>query len=179
MEHPCKWSVGLIMCQVCHKVNQQRIKFTHLSKTSSTMYPTQRDENLNAFRLLLIESFEFLFEIYEILMEGVHCRMFMEDYSFDGINCLCFHVLISARVKTKPNTPPHCIYHQGLIKMVIRHQLRKLNRTWDHFLFQGGFNCENKQLQRRKILNNLQNPLLFPNLIFIEALVVNILQVNV
>ena len=94
MEHPCKWSIGLIICQVCRQVNWKRIECTHFSKTLSTRHPTQRDEDSNAFILLLIESFEFLFESYKILMVGVHCIMFMKDYNFYGINFLCFHMLI-------------------------------------------------------------------------------------
>ena len=62
------------------------------------MHPMQRDEDSNSFRLLLIE---FLFERYRILMEGVHCKMFMEAYSLNGINFVCFHMLIFYRVKEK------------------------------------------------------------------------------
>ena len=89
------------MCQVCHQVNWKRIKCNHLSNTLSTMHPMQRDEDSNAFRLLLIKRFEFLFERYKILMEAVHYKMFIEAYNFDGINCIFFLMLIFARVKGK------------------------------------------------------------------------------
>lgn len=54
---------------------------------------------------------------------------------------------MSARVQSKPNTPSYAIYHQGLIKVMILHELNKDHHTWDHFLFWGGFQYEIKRSQ--------------------------------
>lgn len=51
-------------------------------------------------------------------------------------------IKMSSKVRVRPKTPPHCIFHRELIKMLIINHLRKINRTWEHFLFWGGLNKE-------------------------------------
>jgi len=46
---------------------------------------------------------------------------------------------MSAKFRAKPKTPPHCIFHKGLFKLLIINHLREIGRTWDHFMFWGGF----------------------------------------
>jgi hypothetical protein len=40
---------------------------------------------------------------------------------------------MAMKVQENPKTP-HGIYHQGLIKLLIKYDLGKLQSTWDHFL---------------------------------------------
>ena len=47
-----------------------------------------------------------------------------------------------AKVQANPDTPPHAIYHRGLIKILICHWLKELNRSWDYFMFLGGLKFE-------------------------------------
>jgi hypothetical protein len=39
----------------------------------------------------------------------------------------------------KSNPLGDIMYHQGLIKILILHKLKKTDRTWEQFLFWGGF----------------------------------------
>ena len=48
-------------------------------------------------------------------------------------------IKMSSKVRARPKTPPHCIFHRGLIKMLIINHLRKLNTTWENLLFWGYF----------------------------------------
>jgi hypothetical protein len=43
------------------------------------------------------------------------------------------------KVQYKPKTSPHRIYHQGLIKVNVKADLGKLQKTWDQYLIQLGF----------------------------------------
>ena len=57
---------------------------------------------------------------------------------------------MSFRVQSHPETPPHGIYHQGLIKKLIVDQLKEKGRSWDHFIFWGGFKSENQSSNQKK-----------------------------
>jgi hypothetical protein len=50
---------------------------------------------------------------------------------------------MAMRVQANPKTPPHRIFHQGLIKFLVKAELGKLQKTWDQFLIQSGFEKEN------------------------------------
>jgi len=47
------------------------------------------------------------------------------------------------RVQVNPKTPPHGIFHQGLIKLLVKAELGKLQKTWDQFLIQSRYEKEN------------------------------------
>jgi hypothetical protein len=49
---------------------------------------------------------------------------------------------MSHKVQTKPDHIQNALFHFGLIKMIIVEELRKRERTWEHFLFWGGFELE-------------------------------------
>jgi hypothetical protein len=49
---------------------------------------------------------------------------------------------MAMEIQANPKTPPHGIYHQGFIKILIKLELGKLQRTWDQFLIQLGFEKE-------------------------------------
>jgi hypothetical protein len=49
---------------------------------------------------------------------------------------------MAMKIQVKPKTPPHGIYHQGLIKILIKAEMGKLQRTWDQLLIQSGFEKE-------------------------------------
>jgi hypothetical protein len=46
---------------------------------------------------------------------------------------------MAMKVQANPKTPPHGIYHQGLIKVIVKAELGKLQKTWDQYLIQSGF----------------------------------------
>jgi len=46
---------------------------------------------------------------------------------------------MSKRVMEKYDTPSHFIYHKILIKLLIESYLRKINKTWENFIFWGCF----------------------------------------
>lgn len=50
---------------------------------------------------------------------------------------------MAMRVQANPKTPPHRIFHQGLIKVSANAKLGKLQKTWDQFLIQLGYEKEN------------------------------------
>jgi len=57
---------------------------------------------------------------------------------------------MSPKVKNKPKS---VVYRKSLIKLLIVDHLKKLNRTWDDFLFFGGFSIvgnPNSPVVRRK-----------------------------
>jgi len=43
------------------------------------------------------------------------------------------------KIQEKPKTSPNGIYHQGLIQILIKVELGKLQRKWDKFLIQSWF----------------------------------------
>jgi hypothetical protein len=49
---------------------------------------------------------------------------------------------MAMKIQENPKTPPHGIYHHGLIKVLIKAELGKLHKTWDQFLIQSGFEKE-------------------------------------
>jgi hypothetical protein len=49
---------------------------------------------------------------------------------------------MAMKIKANPKTPPHGIYHQGLIKILIKVKLGKIERTWDQLLIQSWFEKE-------------------------------------
>ena len=50
------------------------------------------------------------------------------------------------RVQANPKTPPHRIFHQGLIKVLVKDELGKLQKTCDQFLIHSEFEKENHTL---------------------------------
>jgi hypothetical protein len=49
---------------------------------------------------------------------------------------------MAMEIQSNPKTPPHGIYHWGLIKILIKVELGKLQSTWDQFLIHSGFEKE-------------------------------------
>jgi hypothetical protein len=50
----------------------------------------------------------------------------------------------------KSNPLGDSLYHQGLIKLLILHELKKTDRTWEQFLFWGGFETTPSVKQQKK-----------------------------
>lgn len=46
---------------------------------------------------------------------------------------------MSAKIQARPNSSSHSIFHKALIEILIVNHLNKIGRTWEHFLFQGGY----------------------------------------
>jgi hypothetical protein len=63
------------------------------------------------------------------------------------------------RVQTKPKQIQNYLSHFGLIKMIIVEELRKREKTWEHFLFWGGFELET-QLDKGKRKSGRKPPTL-------------------
>lgn len=49
---------------------------------------------------------------------------------------------MSARVRESTTSFSHFIYHKGMIEFLIESQLRRVGRTWEHFLFWGGLKLQ-------------------------------------
>jgi len=49
---------------------------------------------------------------------------------------------MAMKIQANPKTTPHSIYHQGLIKVLIKEDLEKIQRTWDRFLIHSRFEPE-------------------------------------
>jgi len=64
---------------------------------------------------------------------------------------------MAMRVQENPKTPPHGIFHQGMIKVHVKAKLGKLKRTWDQFLIHSGFEKENHSLASQSH-GNIVNP---------------------
>jgi hypothetical protein len=81
-------------------------------------------------------SIVFLFHLRFLLhLDGIK-RMNLPYYFLRDLNKMAM------RVQENPNTPPHGIFHQGLIKFLVKAELGKLQKTWNHFLIQSGFERE-------------------------------------
>jgi hypothetical protein len=49
---------------------------------------------------------------------------------------------MSHKVQDEPDHIQNTLFHFGLIKMILVEELRKKERTWEHFLFWGGFELD-------------------------------------
>ena len=54
------------------------------------------------------------------------------------------------RVRNHPISSGSNMFHRGLIKLLITQELAKLERSWSHFLFWGGFKVNLKGAKKRK-----------------------------
>ena len=57
---------------------------------------------------------------------------------------------MSVRVQNHPISSSSNMFHHGLVKILIMQDLGKLERTWSHFLFWGGFKVNPKSTKKRK-----------------------------
>jgi hypothetical protein len=64
---------------------------------------------------------------------------------------------MAMRVQENPKTPPHGIFHQGMIKVLFKAKLGKLQRTWDKLLIHSRFEKENHSLASQSH-ENIVNP---------------------
>lgn len=78
----------------------------------------------------------FLFHLRFLLHLAGIKRMNLPYYFLRDLNKMAM------KVQANPKTPPHGIYHQGLIKVLVKAELGKLQKTWDQFLIQSGFEKE-------------------------------------
>ena len=46
---------------------------------------------------------------------------------------------MSKRYQKQPLSSPQYVYHRGLIKILVQHQLSKKSKSWDEFLVAEGF----------------------------------------
>ena len=46
---------------------------------------------------------------------------------------------MSRKIQSNPYLPHYHVFHKGLIKILVQHQLRKLNQSWDEFITSEGF----------------------------------------
>ena len=56
-----------------------------------------------------------------------------------------FHKILtkmSHKVQVEPDHIQNTLFHFGLIKMILVEELRKKERTWEHFMFWGGFELD-------------------------------------
>jgi hypothetical protein len=58
----------------------------------------------------------------------------------------------------KSNPLGDILYHQGLIKLLILHELKRTDKTWEHFLLWGGFETtplvkQHKKTRKRNMIS--------------------------
>jgi hypothetical protein len=59
---------------------------------------------------------------------------------------------MSIKMQSHLNFPPHYVYHQGLIKILVQYMLSQEKHTWDHFLLSEGFKASSSKKRRGKII---------------------------
>ena len=57
---------------------------------------------------------------------------------------------MSYRVRNHPTSSGRNMFHHGLFKILITEELGKLESSWSHFLFWGGFEVNLKPTKKRK-----------------------------
>ena len=98
-----------------------------------------------------------------MVMNIYHMRFLVHIDSIKKLNLPYFLLKsltkIDSTIRKKLNFPLHGVFHQGLIKILISNQLHHLNRSWEHFLFWGGFQLGNKrhEMDRNEKLEALKD----------------------
>jgi hypothetical protein len=99
-----------------------------------------------------------------ITCEGCYCIVFLFHLRFmlhlAGIKrtILPFYFLrdlnkMDMRVQVNPKNPPHKSFHQGLITFLVKAELGKLQKIWDQFLIQSGYEKENHAFASQSHVN--------------------------
>jgi hypothetical protein len=57
---------------------------------------------------------------------------------------------MSHKVQAKPNKIKNTLFHFGLIKLIVLEELRRREKTWEHFIFWGGFEMETHLGNKKK-----------------------------
>ena len=57
---------------------------------------------------------------------------------------------MSIRARNHPSSSSSNMFHHGLIKLLINQELGKVERSWSHFLFRGGFKVNLKYAEKIK-----------------------------
>jgi hypothetical protein len=57
---------------------------------------------------------------------------------------------MSHKVQAEPDKIKNTLFHFGLIKLIVLEELRRRGKTWEHFLFWGGFELENHPENKKK-----------------------------
>jgi hypothetical protein len=97
-------------------------------------------------------SIVFLFHLRFLLHLAWIKRMNLPYYFLRDLNNMAM------RVQVNPKIPPHSIFHQGLIKFLVKSELWKLQKTWDQFLIQLGYEKE-KHASASQSHGNIVNPI--------------------
>ena len=64
---------------------------------------------------------------------------------------------MSSRVREHHDHTKQCIFHHGLIKLIISIVLQNKGKTWDYFLLWSGFQSEKEDQSKRRQVNKSQN----------------------
>ena len=62
---------------------------------------------------------------------------------------------MSKKIQSNPSSPPHHIFHVGLIKILVKFELDKKKKYWDTFVKEVGF----AQLTQKKKIGRTVKPL--------------------
>ena len=62
---------------------------------------------------------------------------------------------MSKKIHSNPSSPPHHIFHAGLIKILVKFELDRKNKPWDTFIKEVGF----AQLTQKKKIGRPVKPL--------------------
>lgn len=69
---------------------------------------------------------------------------------------------MSKKVQAKLDSPPHLVYHSGMIKILLKSALDRNNKSWDRFIIEEGFTSltQKKKLGGPiKSIKNMQSPM--------------------
>ena len=62
---------------------------------------------------------------------------------------------MSKKIHSNPNTPPHHVFHTRLIKILVKSELDRKNKSWDTFIKEVGF----AQLTQKEKIGKTVKPL--------------------
>ena len=89
----------------------------------------------------------------------LHMRFLFHISGYKSLNLPYFlHtdlLKISKKIQSNPSPPPHHIFHVGLIKILVKFELDKKNKSWDTFVKEVGFS----QLTQKKKIGRPVKPL--------------------
>ena len=90
-----------------------------------------------------------------------HMRFLQHVIGANKLN-LPFYLLkflekMSVRVRNNPISSSSNMFYHGLVKLLITQELGKLERSWSHFLFWGGFKVNLKSIEKRKRKRVVEN----------------------
>ena len=96
----------------------------------------------------------------------LHMRFLCHIFGYKSLNLPYFlHtnlLKMLKKIQAKLDSPPHLIYHSGLIKILVKSTLDRKYKSWDRFIIEEGFTSlteKNKLGRPIKSVKNMQSPI--------------------